>query len=141
MNTLKTTACAAAALFAATLGANAQEPTRACIITKTDINPFFVKMKEGATAEAEAKGAKLLSGAGKTDGDNAGQVAAMENMIAAGAKTILITPSDAKAIIPAIKKAQAKGVMVIALDSPTDPLDATDALFATDVAPWCGTHF
>ena len=56
----------------------------------------------------------------------------MENMIAAGAKTILITPSDSKAIIPAIKKAQDKGVMVIALDSPTDPADATDALFATD---------
>ena len=56
----------------------------------------------------------------------------MENMIAAGAKTILITPSDSKAIIPAIKKAQGKGVMVIALDSPTDPAEATDALFATD---------
>ena len=56
----------------------------------------------------------------------------MENMIAAGAKTILITPSDSKAIIPAIKKARDKGVMVIALDSPTDPADATDALFATD---------
>ena len=56
----------------------------------------------------------------------------MENMIAAGAKTILITPSDAKAIIPAIKKARDKGVMVIALDSPTDPQEATDALFATD---------
>jgi fructose transport system substrate-binding protein len=53
-------------------------------------------------------------------------------MIAAGAKTILITPSDSKAIVPAIKKAQDKGVMVIALDSPTDPADATDALFATD---------
>jgi fructose transport system substrate-binding protein len=53
-------------------------------------------------------------------------------MIAAGAKTILITPSDSKAIVPAIKKAQAKGVMVIALDSPTDPSDATDALFATN---------
>src|SRR5580765_5178839 len=100
------------------------------LITKTETNPFFVKMKEGATAEAKAKGAKLLSGAGKTDGDNAGQVAAMENMIAAGAKTILITPSDSKAIIPAIKKAQSKGVMVIALDSPTDPLEGTDALFA-----------
>jgi fructose transport system substrate-binding protein len=59
-------------------------------------------------------------------------VTAMENMIAAGAKTILITPSDSKAIIPAIKKARDKGVMVIALDSPTDPADATDALFATD---------
>ena len=102
------------------------------LITKTETNPFFVKMKEGATAEAKAKGAKLLSGAGKTDGDNAGQVAAMENMIAAGAKTILITPSDSKAIIPSIKKAQAKGVMVIALDSPTDPQEGTDALFATD---------
>jgi fructose transport system substrate-binding protein len=102
------------------------------LITKTDTNPFFVKMKEGAEAAAKAKGAKLLSGAGKTDGDNAGQIAHMENMIAAGAKTILITPSDSKAIVPALKKARAKGVMVIALDSPTDPVDATDALFATD---------
>ena len=102
------------------------------LITKTDTNPFFVKMKEGAEAAAKAQGAKLLSGAGKTDGDNAGQIAHMENMIAAGAKTILITPSDSKAIVPALKKARDKGVMIIALDSPTDPVDATDALFATD---------
>jgi fructose transport system substrate-binding protein len=53
-------------------------------------------------------------------------------MMAAGAKTILITPSDSKAIVPAIQKARAKGVQVIALDSPTDPADAADALFATD---------
>ncbi len=102
------------------------------LITKTETNPFFVKMKEGADQAAKAKGAKLLSGAGKTDGDNAGQVALIENFIAAGAKTILITPSDAKAIIPTIKKAQEKGVQVIALDSPTDPADAVNALFATD---------
>lgn len=102
------------------------------LITKTEINPFFVKMKEGASAEAKKLGARLLTAAGKSDGDNAGQITAMENLVAAGAKTILITPSDAKAIVPAIKKAQARGVMVIALDSPTDPLDAADALFATD---------
>lgn len=89
-------------------------------------------MKEGAAEVAKAKGAKLLSGAGKADGDNAGQITAMENMIGAGAKTILITPNDSKAILPAIKKARDKGVMVIALDSPTDPADGTDALFATD---------
>jgi hypothetical protein len=95
-------------------------PTRPVIglVTKTETNPFFVKMKEGAQEEAKKLGAKLLSGAGKADGDNAGQITAMENMIAAGAKTILITPSDAKAIVPAIKKARDKGVMVIALDSP-----------------------
>ena len=102
------------------------------LITKTDTNPFFVKMKEGAEAAAKAGGAKLMSAAGKKDGDNAGQVAAIENMVAKGAKTILITPSDAKAIIPSIKKAQDKGVMIIALDSPTDPESAVDALFATN---------
>src|SRR6266568_333485 len=102
------------------------------LITKTDTNPFFVKMKEGAQAEATAKGAKLLTAAGKADGDNAGQVTAIENMIAGGAKTIMITPNDSKAIVPAIKKAQAKGVMFLALDSPTDPMEATDALFATN---------
>jgi fructose transport system substrate-binding protein len=124
-------AAAATLIAAAGTAVAAGEPVIG-LITKTETNPFFVKMKEGAEAAAKAKGAKLLSGAGKTDGDNAGQVTAMENMIAAGAKTILITPSDSKAIIPAIKKARERGVMVIALDSPTDPADATDALFATD---------
>jgi len=123
---------ALAALLAVTGSAVAAGEPVIGLITKTETNPFFVKMKEGATEAAKAKGAKLLSGAGKTDGDNAGQVTAMENMIAAGAQTILITPSDSKAIVPAIKKAREKGVMVIALDSPTDPVDATDALFATD---------
>ncbi len=122
---------ALSALSLAASSAFAAEPVIG-LITKTETNPFFVKMKEGADAEAKKLGAKLMSAAGKTDGDNAGQVTAMENMIAAGAKTILITPSDSKAIVPAIKKAQAAGVMVIALDSPTDPENATDALFATN---------
>ncbi len=102
------------------------------LITKTETNPFFVKMKEGAEAAAKAKGAKLLTAAGKFDGDNASQVTAIENMVAAGAKGILITPSDTKAIVPAVQKARAKGVLVIALDTPTDPQSAVDALFATD---------
>ncbi|STQ90290.1 sugar ABC transporter substrate-binding protein [Iodobacter fluviatilis] len=126
---LQTRICIALAFIAAPVFAS--EPVIG-LITKTETNPFFVKMKEGAAAEAKAKGAKLLSAAGKADGDNAGQVTAIENMIAAGAKTILITPSDSKAIVPTIKKAREKGVLIIALDSPTDPADATDALFATD---------
>ena len=122
---MQKTLIALAALGFAATSAFAAEPVIG-LITKTETNPFFVKMKEGAQAEAKKLGAKLLTGAGKTDGDNAGQVTAMENMIAAGAKTILITPSDSKAILPAIKKAQDKGVMVIALDSPTDPVTGTD---------------
>jgi fructose transport system substrate-binding protein len=111
--------------------ADAQQPVIG-LITKTETNPFFVKMKEGAQAAAKAHGLKLITGAGKNDGDNAGQVTALENMIAAGAKVVMVTVNDSKAIVPAIRKARAKGVVVIALDSPTDPVDATDALFATD---------
>ncbi|AZQ38425.1 sugar ABC transporter substrate-binding protein [Streptomyces cyaneochromogenes] len=102
------------------------------LITKTDTNPFFVKMKEGAEKAAKENGVELSTAAGKFDGDNAGQVTAIENMVAAGVKGILITPSDSKAIVPAIEKAKAKGVLVIALDTPTDPESAVDALFATD---------
>src|SRR5213596_3608199 len=101
--------------------ASGQQPVIG-LITKTESNPFFVKMKEGAQAAAQQNGARLLTGAGVNDGDNAGQVTAMENMIAAGAKVILITVNDSKAIVPAIRKARAKGILVIALDSPTDPV-------------------
>ncbi|MCC6314128.1 MAG: sugar ABC transporter substrate-binding protein [Thermomicrobiales bacterium] len=102
------------------------------LITKTETNPFFVKMKEGAQQAADAAGVKLMTAAGQFDADNASQVTAIENMVTAGAKGILITPGDTKAIVPAIEKARAAGVLVIALDTPTEPMDATDALFATD---------
>lgn len=102
------------------------------LITKTETNPFFVKMREGAQAKADELGLTLLTAAGSFDGDNESQVTAIENMVNAGVKGILITPNDTKAIVPAIEKARAAGVMVIALDTPTEPQEATDALFATD---------
>ncbi len=102
------------------------------LITKTDTNPFFVKMKEGAQQAADSSGLTLQSFAGKKDGDNEAQVQAIENLISAGAKGILITPSDSKAIVPSIDKAKQAGMLVVALDTPTDPADAVDATFATD---------
>ncbi|MGF6724734.1 fructose transport system substrate-binding protein [Paraburkholderia sp. GAS41] len=126
------TLCVAASAVWCASAAQAADQAVVGLITKTDTNPFFVKMRQGADAAAQKDGAKLLTAAGKFDGDNASQVTAIENMMTAGAKAILITPSDTKAIVPSIKKARAAGVMVIALDTPTDPQDATDALFATD---------
>jgi fructose transport system substrate-binding protein len=102
------------------------------LITKTETNPFFVTMKKGAQAEAAKDGVKLLTAAGAFDGDNAGQVTAVQNMIAAGVKGILITPSDPKAIAPTLDKARQQGIVVIALDTPPDPQSSADALFATD---------
>jgi fructose transport system substrate-binding protein len=102
------------------------------LITKTETNPFFVKMKEGAQARAKALGVEVQSFAGKKDGDNESQVAAVENLIAAGAQGILITPNDSKAIVPSLDKARQAGLLVIALDTQTEPPDAADATFATD---------
>ncbi len=123
-----TTILTLSALALATSSAFAADAPVIGLITKTETNPFFVKMKEGAQAEAQKLGAKLLTASGKKDGDTAAQITALENMTAAGAKTILIT-SSGDAIIPTVKKIQAKGVQVIALDS---PFDGADALFATD---------
>jgi fructose transport system substrate-binding protein len=102
------------------------------LITKTENNPFFVKMREGAQAKAKELGLELRSFAGKYDGDNDSQVAAIESLISAGAKGFAIVPSDSTAIVPTIKKARDAGLLVIVLDTPLDPIDAADATFATD---------
>lgn len=123
----------AASALALTAGlAQAQEPVKACLITKTDTNPFFVKMKEGAAAKAEELGVELKSYAGKVDGDNEAQVAAIEACMADGAKGILLTASDTAAIVDSVQSARDAGILVIALDTPLDPIDAADATFATD---------
>jgi fructose transport system substrate-binding protein len=109
-----------------------QDKVKVGLITKDVTNPFFVKMKLGATAEAKRLGAELKYAAGKNSSDNASQIAAIENMTTAGFKGILITVADAKAENAAIKKARNAGVVVIALDSPTSPPSAVDALFATN---------
>lgn len=103
------------------------------LITKTNTNPFFVKMKEGAEAQAARHGnVELRSFAGRFDGDNDSQVQAIENLISAGAKGILITPNDSEAIVPAVQQARDAGIVVIALDTPLSPANSADATFATD---------
>lgn len=133
---LKSTLLLTAAAFV-TVAAMSANPAAAageivCLITKTDTNPFFVKMKEGARARAEELGMELQSYAGKIDGDSETQVAAIETCIASGAKGILLTPSDSRAIVPTVQKARDAGILVIALDTPLEPIDAADSTFATD---------
>lgn len=102
------------------------------LITKTDSNPFFVKLKEGAEIQAAEQGVTLMTAAGAFDGDNETQITAVENMVNAGADGILILANQSAAIVSTIEKAREAGVLFIALDTPLDPMDATDALFATD---------
>ncbi|MBT2418534.1 substrate-binding domain-containing protein [Streptomyces sp. ISL-22] len=102
------------------------------LVTKTETNPFFVTMRKAAADAAERSGAELIALAGKFDGDNEGQVAAVESLIARDVQGILITPSNTTGVLGAIAEARRQGILVIALDSATDPEDAVDATYATD---------
>ncbi len=127
---LKATALMGVAAFALMAGA-ASAADLACLITKNNTNPFFVKMKEGAEAAATAAGLDFQAYAGEKDGDAGPQITAIENCVAAGAKGILITPSN-DSVGPALKAAREAGILVIALDTPLADADAQDMTFATD---------
>ncbi len=101
------------------------------LITKNSSNPFFVTMQEGAKKAGKEEGVKVTTAAGKEDGDEAGQIAAIEDAIARGDDGILITVNG-PGVNPAIKKARDQGLYVIALDTPPDPADTVDITFATD---------
>lgn len=105
--------------------------TAVTLITKDSINPFFVSMQEGAKKAAEANDVELTVAAGEEDGDEEGQIQAIENAVAQGQDGILITPNG-PGVNPAIEKAREAGLYVIALDTPPEPADTVDITFATD---------
>lgn len=101
------------------------------LITKDSTNPFFVAMQKGAKADAGKNNVKLTVASGKQEGDDQGQITAIEDAIARGDKGILITPMS-DGVNSSIKKARDAGLFVIALDTPPDPADTVDITFATD---------
>lgn len=120
-----------AAAPGATGDAAGTEKVGVALITKDSTNPFFVAMQKGAKADAAKQNVDLTVASGSKDGDEQGQVQAIENAIAAGDKGILITPNG-PGVNGAIKKARDAGLFVIALDTPPDPADTVDITFATD---------
>ena len=116
---------------AASSSAASPEPVAITLITKDSVNSFFVAMQEGAKAAAEPNNVTLTIASGAKDGDEAGQITAIENAIAQGQAGILITPNG-PGVNAAIKKARDAGLYVIALDTPPDPADTVDITFATD---------
>jgi fructose transport system substrate-binding protein len=136
-----TVALSAGALMSAGAVAQSQSPTasealdgtgvKIELIVKENINPFWVWMIDGATKRAQELGADLHACWGVKDPDPEGQTACIEDAVSRGVTTILIAPANA-GVTPAIEAAREKGVMVIALDTKTDPPDAVDVTFATD---------
>lgn len=131
---LKSLAAALAVALTVALGACADNrpPVNIGLITKQETNPYWITMRTTAEDTAKKAGATLITATGTGDVDVESQRKALEDMIAKEVDGILITPADSAALAPDIAAARAKGITVIALDTPMNPIDTTDAYFGTD---------
>jgi fructose transport system substrate-binding protein len=101
------------------------------LITKDNNNPYWISMQKGADAAAAKNGITLTKAAGAKDGDEDGQVKAIEAAVARGDKGILISPNG-PGVNSAIENARSSGLYVIALDTVPNPPDTVDGSIATD---------
>lgn len=121
---LKKTLLACAALCLTTSLASAKELKSIGISLGSMGNPFFVALANGATAEARKTNPNVKVIAIGADYDIGKQFTQMDNFVASQVDLILINPLDSKAMGPAIKKAQAAGVVVVAVDTAAQGADA-----------------
>ncbi|MGH6755453.1 MAG: ABC transporter substrate-binding protein [Bradyrhizobium sp.] len=100
-------------------------------------NPGFVIIANTATALLRKANPDVKVTTVGYDYDLGKQFTQIDNFIAAGVDFILLNPGDVKAITPAIKKAQAAGIPVVAFDTVADGADAaitTDNVMAGRVS-------
>jgi len=88
-------------------------------------NPYFVTVAKGAEARAKAINPNAKVTAVSADYDLNKQFTQIDNFISAHVDMILLNAADAKAIEPAVKKAQAAGIPVVAVDVAAAGADAT----------------
>jgi ribose transport system substrate-binding protein len=100
-------------------------------------NPGFVLIAKVATAELKKINPNVAVTVLGYDYDLGKQFTQIDNFIAAGVDFIILNPGDPKAISPAIKKAQAAGIPVVAVDTVAEGADAavtTDNVQAGTIA-------
>ena len=77
-------------------------------------NPFFVTLRDGAQAAADAWGVELVVVDAQDDPST--EAANVQDLIAQGVDAILVNPTDADAIVPSIEAANAAGIPVFTVD-------------------------
>ena len=89
---------------------------------KSLANEFFVTMAEGAREHhaAQADQYDLIVNGIKNEIDLAQQVALIDQMIAANVDAIVIAPADSKAMVPALARAHAAGIVIVNIDNRLD---------------------
>jgi ribose transport system substrate-binding protein len=100
----------------------AAEKPKVALVMKSLANEFFRTMEDGAKAHNKANAAKytLVSNGIKNETDTAAQIRMVEQMIAQKADAIVIAPADSKALVPVLKTAIDKGILVVNIDNQLD---------------------
>ncbi|MCO8123636.1 sugar ABC transporter substrate-binding protein [Stieleria sp. TO1_6] len=116
--------CSSKSSTAPTGGDQDASPARpkVALIMKSLANEFFSTMADGAkTHQSEhADQYDLVVNGIKDERDLSRQVALVDEMVAAGVSAIVIAPADSKALVPALRKAKEKGVVVVNIDNRLD---------------------
>jgi ribose transport system substrate-binding protein len=122
---LKRILLAGAALALSVSAASAKELKAIGISLGSMGNPFFVALAKGAEFEAKKTNPNVKITAVGYDYDLGKQNTQIDNFIAAGVDLILLNPGDPNAIEPAIRRAQAAGIIVVAVDTAAKGANAT----------------
>jgi ribose transport system substrate-binding protein len=116
---------AAVALAMASSAASAQNLKKVGISVGSLGNPFFVATIKGITDKAKAINPGVEVTSVSSDYDLNKQFTQIDNFIAAGVNVIMLNAVDPQAILPAVKKAQAAGIVVAAFDVAAAGADVT----------------
>ncbi len=121
------TLLAAAVITGLAAPAMAARPLKSVGVTVGDLaNPFFVAIGRGAEDSAKkiaGANVKVTTVSSKYDLNT--QVGQIENFIANKVDIILVNAADPKGIAPALQKARAAGIVVMAVDVGAEGADAT----------------
>ncbi len=129
-----------AAFIATGCGGSADEPSaqrasggeerpRIALIMKSLANEFFVTMAEGAEAHQAAHGDAydLIVNGIRNESDLGQQVALVEQMMATGVDALVIAPADSRALVPVLKRAMDRGIVVVNIDNRLDEATLEEA--------------
>lgn len=109
--------------------AMAEDDTLIALITMDSIDQHWVTLNEGAQKAAEELGVTVQFMSPNTK-DDAQQIEAVNNAVAAGAKAIVVAANGPDAITSSLQEAKDAGVKIVYVDSPAN-IDA-EATFSTD---------
>ena len=92
------------------------------LVMKSLANEFFVNMANGAERhQAERANYELIINGIRNESDLAQQVALVDQMISRGVDAIVIAPADSQALVPALARASAAGIVIINIDNRLEP--------------------